>query len=144
MCYFFLQTSAPLSSKKRQLPHAHILLFLHPSHKFPNAEDIDHIISAEISKKDQNSYLYELVSKHMIPGPCGNAYRSLPCMKDGRCSKFFPRKYQDITVDDEDRFPIYRRNTHHVVSKNGVNLDNCYVVLYNPTLLRQYRAYLNV
>ncbi|KAH1209942.1 hypothetical protein GmHk_15G044338 [Glycine max] len=38
--------------KKRGLSHAHILIFLHPSNKYPNPEDFDNIISAEISNKD--------------------------------------------------------------------------------------------
>ena len=30
------------------MPHAHILLFLHPNNKYPTAEDINKIISVEI------------------------------------------------------------------------------------------------
>ncbi|KAF1893137.1 hypothetical protein Lal_00015568 [Lupinus albus] len=56
---------------KRGLPHAHLLLFLHPSNKYPSPEDIDRIISAEIPNHTNNPKLYNLVKSHMIHGPCG-------------------------------------------------------------------------
>ncbi|KAI5398344.1 hypothetical protein KIW84_063942 [Lathyrus oleraceus] len=77
--------------QKRGLPHAHILIFLHPSNKYPTPSDIDRIISAEIPDQDTNEELYNLVKTHMIHGPCGFAKRSSPCMKDGKCSKYFPK-----------------------------------------------------
>lgn len=39
--------------QKRGLPHAHILIFLHPSNKYPTPSDIDRIISAEIPDQDR-------------------------------------------------------------------------------------------
>ncbi|XP_072090419.1 uncharacterized protein [Arachis hypogaea] len=56
--------------QKRGLPHAHILLFLHKDDKFPTAEDIDKIISAEIPDKELDPEYFEAVEKHMIHGPC--------------------------------------------------------------------------
>ena len=83
----------PLSGKKRGLSHAHILIFLHPSNKYPNPKNIDNIISAEIPNKGTCPELYELVSKHMIHGPCGLPNRRAPCMVDGKCIRFFPKKF---------------------------------------------------
>ncbi|XP_058775634.1 uncharacterized protein LOC131649912 [Vicia villosa] len=59
--------------QKRGLPHAHILLFLHPSNKYPRPEDIDRIISAEVPDPLQHPRLYNLVKSHMVHGPCGLA-----------------------------------------------------------------------
>ncbi|KAL5132857.1 hypothetical protein HKD37_03G006282 [Glycine soja] len=56
--------------QKRGLSHAHILIFLHPSNKLPNPEDIDHIISAEVPNKHTHAELFEIVSSHMMHGPC--------------------------------------------------------------------------
>ncbi|KAF1872274.1 hypothetical protein Lal_00028182 [Lupinus albus] len=57
--------------QKRGLPHAYLLLFLHPSNKYPSPEDIDRIISAEIPNDIDDPELYNLVKSRMIPGPCG-------------------------------------------------------------------------
>lgn len=57
--------------QKRGLPHAHVLLFMHQSNKYPSVEDIDRIISAEIPSAIENPELHTLVQSHMIHGPCG-------------------------------------------------------------------------
>ncbi|PNX64152.1 helicase-like protein, partial [Trifolium pratense] len=69
--------------QKRGLPHAHILIFLHPSSKYPSPEDIDTIISAEIPNPDSDPELYNLVKKHMIHGPCGSSRLQSPCTVNG-------------------------------------------------------------
>ncbi|KAK7301999.1 hypothetical protein RJT34_12876 [Clitoria ternatea] len=131
--------------QKRGLPHAHILLFLHSSSKYPTPDDIDKIISAEIPNQDQNKDLYELVKTHMIHGPCGLANTSSPCMKNGKCSRYYPKKFQISTIVDQDGFPVYRRrNNGNEVEKNGIILDNRYVVPYNPQLLLKYQAHINI
>ncbi|KAH1099393.1 hypothetical protein GYH30_034850 [Glycine max] len=131
--------------QKRGLPHAHILIFLHPSNKYPNPEDIDNIISAEIPNKDIDLELYQIVSNHMMHGPCGLANKRAPCMANGKCFRFFPKKFQPATIVDQDGFPVYRRrDTRRTVQKQGVHLDNRFVVPYSPHLLLKYRTHLNV
>jgi hypothetical protein len=66
-------------------------------------------------------------------------------MTTGRCSKWFPKKFQAKTIVDHDGYPVYRRRaTGHTVVKNKVTLDNCSVVPYNPKLLLKYKAHLNM
>lgn len=61
----------------------------------------------------------------MMHGPCGVARQSSPCMANGRFTKYFPKKYVDATMFDEDGYPIYRRRDNgRVVFKDGVPLDN--------------------
>ncbi|KAK2417432.1 hypothetical protein QL285_039731 [Trifolium repens] len=137
--------------QKRGLPHAHILIFLHPASKYPQPSDIDKIISAEIPNPQTEEELYNLVKKHMIHGPCGDIVptnsrqKTAPCIKNGICSKFFPKKYVEETIVDKDGYPIYKRSANsHTVEKNGITMDNRYVVPYNRRLLLKYQAHINM
>ncbi|KAK9733232.1 hypothetical protein RND81_04G053500 [Saponaria officinalis] len=131
--------------QKRGLPHAHILLFLHRDHKFPEVADVDSIISAEIPSQHENPVLYDAVKEFMMHGPCGSANKNSPCMVGSKCSKHFSKKYTLRTTVDAEGYPLYkRRDNGAFVEKNGVHLDNGYVVPYNPKLLLKYRAHINI
>jgi hypothetical protein len=95
--------------QKRGLPHAHLLIFLHPSCKYPTPQDINKIISAEIPDQDSEPELYQLVKSHMIHGPCGTSNTTSPCMGTGICAKWFPKKFQEETIVDHQGYPVYRR-----------------------------------
>ncbi|XP_058775057.1 uncharacterized protein LOC131649304 [Vicia villosa] len=131
--------------QKRGLPHAHILVFLHPQSKYPTPSDIDKIICAEIPDPALHPRLYNLVSAHMMHGPCGRSRLRSPCMKNGKCSKYFPKNYQEATVVDADGYPLYRRRSNsHVILKNGISMDNRHVVPYNTRLILKYQAHINM
>lgn len=106
---------------------------------------MDRIISAEIPDKRQNPELYDLVKQFMVHGPCGTDNPSCPCMVQKKCSKNFPKKFQDETCVDADGYPVYRRrDTGNIIEKNGIPLDNRHVVPYNRDLLRKYQCHMNV
>ncbi|KAJ9558878.1 hypothetical protein OSB04_013492 [Centaurea solstitialis] len=131
--------------QKRGLPHAHICLFLHSSVKFPTAQDVDKVISAEIPDRKEDPELYDLVHEFMIHGPCGVDNPTCPCMIDGRCSKKFPKRFVNHTSTDADGYPVYmRRDNGHVVHKGDTTLNNGYVVPYNKVLLKRYQSHINV
>ena len=66
-------------------------------------------------------------------------------MDDGKCTKQFPKEFVEKTYAAADGYPHYRRrNDGKFVEKNGVYLDNRYVVPYNPYLSRKYNAHVNV
>ncbi|XP_062089097.1 uncharacterized protein LOC133795659 [Humulus lupulus] len=131
--------------QKRGLPHAHILLFLHQTMKNPSANHIDEIISAEIPDVNIDPDGYNAVNKFMIHGPCGKLNPNSPCMMQGKCTKYFPKKFKDQTIVDADGFPVYkRRNTGIHVEKKNVFLDNRYVVPYNRNFIVKYDAHINV
>jgi len=119
--------------QKCGLPHAHLLIFLHPTSKYPTANDINKVICTEIPCPINSPELHKCVQDHMLHGPCGISNKSLPCMKNGKCSRLFPKKFLRTTTISEDGFSHYRRrNDSLTVTKNDVCLDNRFVVPYNP------------
>nr|XP_049466952.1 uncharacterized protein LOC120952979 [Anopheles coluzzii] len=130
--------------QKHGLPHAHCLIILGDTDKPRSAADYDRLVSAEIPDQ-ANEELYETVSKCMMHGPCGRSNPQAPCMKDGVCSKRFPKQYTKETRQAEDGYPVYRRrNDGRKVVVKGVELDNRYVVPYNPWLCHKYNCHINV
>lgn len=92
--------------QKRGLPHAHILLWLKEKLR---PEKIDTIISAELPNPDGDPLMFDIVKANMIHGPCGLLNPESPCMKDGRCSKGYPKFLIAETITGDDGYPKYRR-----------------------------------
>jgi hypothetical protein len=67
--------------QKRCLPHAHVLLILHPDDKLKDTDDYDRIVSAELPDPNLNPAAYETVSKLMIQNCCGQHNLTAPCIK---------------------------------------------------------------
>ncbi|GJV28743.1 ATP-dependent DNA helicase RRM3-like protein [Tanacetum coccineum] len=80
-----------------------------------------------------------------MQGPCGADNPSCPCTVDYKCTKKFPKQFNESTVIDDNGYAIYkRRNYGSAIKKSGTDLHNGYVVPYNPGLLRRYQAHINV
>lgn len=128
--------------QKRGLPHAHILLTLDSTDKI---NDIDKFVSAEIPDISVNPKLHNLVKKHMIHGPCGLLNPNSVCMRDGKCSKNFPKDFCNATQANVKGYPVYMRRDNGIsVDVRGHSVDNRYVVPYNPYLLAKFDCHLNV
>ncbi|CAF2140003.1 BnaA02g16960D [Brassica napus] len=132
--------------QKRGLPHAHILLWFGDHSRTPNPEEIDKIISAELSDKQKDPEAYELVAKHMIHGPCGVHRPRSPYMKNHVCAKKFSRPFTQSTSIDKSGYIIYRRRKNEIanVLKDEILLDNASVIPYNIEILKKYAAHINV
>ncbi|GJQ89676.1 putative PIF1 DNA helicase/replication protein A1-like protein [Tanacetum coccineum] len=131
--------------QKRGLPHCHILLWLEEEDKLTTPSHIDKYISAEIPDKEEDPELYQIVKDHMMHGPYGPENPSCPCTVDFKCTKKFPKQFNESTFIDESGYAIYRRrNDGNSIKKNGSDLHNGYVVPYNPGLLRRYQSHINV
>ncbi|WVZ63152.1 hypothetical protein U9M48_012810 [Paspalum notatum var. saurae] len=131
--------------QKRGLPHAHIIIWLLQDTSQPTPAFIDKFISAEIPDPNEDPLAYALVAEHMMHGPCGPAFPRCPCMKNGKCSKGYPKPFQEVTSLTEDGFALYKRpDNSRFVEKGGVRLDNRWVVPYNMYLLKKFQAHINV
>ena len=134
--------------QKRGLPHCHLLLTLTEDCKIREIEDIDKIVSAEFPDP-ADVQLHNLVVKQMVYGPCGALNPQCICMEDGKCKKDFPKSFNEVTKDNVNGYPVYKRpNNRRVILKfvkgAEVEVDNRFVVPYNPFLLRYFEAHINV
>lgn len=135
--------------QKRGLPHVHILLWLEQQ---VNPNKIDTFISAELPDPREDSILFAIVSSNMIHGPCGAFNPQSPCMKDGKCTKRFPKRFLNNTQTGDDGYPSYRRRSpvdggiafEKLIKKNKTTIDNRWVVPYCPLLCRTFKAHINV
>ena len=144
--FFFVSVLYTIEFQKRGLPHVHILVWLEGNTKDPRPSFIDSIICAEIPDKSSDPLGYSLVDEFMMHGPCGQLNQNCPCMQNNKCSKFFPKGNEVNTIVGEDGFVQYMRrpDTGHFVERYGVKLDNKWVVPYNMTLLKRFRAHINI
>ncbi|TKR59316.1 hypothetical protein L596_029006 [Steinernema carpocapsae] len=134
--------------QKRGLPHIHMLLMLREEDKLRTPEQVDSLVWAEIPDPTEFPRLHEIVTRHMMHGPCGNHNLRSPCMEKlkTKCAKKYPMGYSEETVLEEAQKPRYRRreSAPHFVGRNGVRMDSKWVVPYNPYLLTKYNAHINV
>ncbi|XP_065651177.1 uncharacterized protein LOC136079369 [Hydra vulgaris] len=131
--------------QNRGLPHVHILLHFANDDKLETAYDINNLISAEIPDPIVNRDLYDVVKTCMIHGPCGILNPNSPCMKDEVCSKNYPKEFNVNTVAVQNGYLCYRRRDNGlVINIKGNNVDNRWVIPYNPWLSKKYQAHINV
>lgn len=129
--------------QKRGLPHCHMLIFLQPSHKMNTVAAIDRYITAELPHPQKEQQLWEIVTRHMVHGPCGKKNPNSSCMEAGHCTKKFPKPYQSETQLPPNGYPLYRRRKPQDNCSTTFP-DNSYVVPYNKDLLLKYNAHINV
>ncbi|CAN1778541.1 ATP-dependent DNA helicase pif1 [Linum perenne] len=102
-------------------------------------------IAAELPDPEIDPLGYETVTKFMLHGPCGAANLNSPCMKNGVCSKGFPKAFCSTTTTDQFGYVVYRRRDLGITAtKGGTVLDNRYVVPFNRNLLVLFQAHINV
>ena len=117
--------------------------------KLKTTDDYDAIVSAEIPDPCHER-LHTLVLQHMIH------HHTPACMKDGFCTKWFPKDFCTCTGTEESGYPLYRRlspqnggQTAVVILNKGrkkfkKHVNNSLVVPYNAGLLLKFECHLNV
>ena len=72
-------------------------------------------------------------------------------MKDGKCSKKYPKEFMPLTEQGQDGYPEYSRRSpagghtcRIFVKQVEHEIDNQWIVPYNPWVLRQMNCHVNV
>ena len=131
--------------RKRGLPHCHLLIILAENCKVRVPLDIDNLISAEIPDEDESPELYNIVKKTMVHGPCGVLNPKSPCMKDNECSKDYPKSFNEKTALAVNGYPLYqRRDNGRTITVGNHEIDNRWIVPYNPYLTLKFGAHINL
>lgn len=76
---------------------------------------------------------FSLVQEFMIYGPCGSADLNSPCMRDGECSKRYPKPFRsEIAFDEAGQLAIHYTGTERkngiLTWKGNVQADNQWVL----------------
>ncbi|XP_021762956.1 uncharacterized protein LOC110727683 [Chenopodium quinoa] len=91
----------------------------------------------------------KFVLRHMMHGPCGRLNPECPCMrkKDNviSCKNGYPKQFTVQTTTNKDGYPCYKRtDTGEQLKVRNAQLDNRWVVPYNPYLTSLFDCHLNV
>ena len=96
-----------------------MLLYVRAEYIAKTSDDIDRVISAEISEKEAYPVLHEIILTQ-------NIHRCSPerCLKeDGTCAKRFFRPLVESTQIETDSFPLYRRDPVKSLSFDQIQGD---------------------
>ena len=128
MLYYFYV----IEFQKRGLPHCHLLVSLKEEDKPGNdVELIDKIVSTKLNVEDED---LKKKLKHMTHGRCVKFNANAPCMKDGVCSRGFPKPLKKETTISPNGYPQYARR----------NEEDRWCIPYNPYLIKRYDCHINV
>ncbi|GKB63328.1 ATP-dependent DNA helicase PIF1-like protein [Tanacetum coccineum] len=105
--------------QKGGIPHVHILLWLEEHYKCITPSQIDDIISAEIPCQAEDPKGYKVVTEFMLHCPCGKDANYAPCNIEEKCSKHFPKAFNEESIIDADGYPIYHRRDNKSSATKG-------------------------
>ncbi|GBM03504.1 hypothetical protein AVEN_95400-1 [Araneus ventricosus] len=63
----------------------------------------------ELPNPESDPMLHGVIKTQMIHCPCGSINPLPPCMKEGKCTKRYPRIFLKDTQTGHDGYPLYRR-----------------------------------
>ncbi|VDL83924.1 unnamed protein product, partial [Nippostrongylus brasiliensis] len=130
--------------QKRGLPHCHMLLILKNDFKPRIGSEVDTFCCGEVPNAQEEPELFEAVKKFMVHRRCGASDPNSPCMRDGHCSKKFPKELRNATSVHFDGYPELRRRGQYFISIDENEYGDQWIVPYNPYLLLKYNSHINV
>ncbi|EGT30965.1 hypothetical protein CAEBREN_12265 [Caenorhabditis brenneri] len=83
--------------------------------------------------------------RFMVQEPCGIDEPKAPCMRNGNCSKRFPKEFQDETKWEMNGYPLYARPDDGKSFKSQrCDRTNQHIVPYNELLLLLFESHTNL
>ncbi|GBM54780.1 hypothetical protein AVEN_202284-1 [Araneus ventricosus] len=80
----------------------------------------------------------------MIHGPGGTLNPNSLCMREGVCTKQYPKEFREKIEENINGYQIFQRKCAESVRVSRYDLDNRWVVPYNPWLSKKFNASINV
>ncbi|GBM93977.1 hypothetical protein AVEN_22644-1 [Araneus ventricosus] len=65
-------------------------------------------------------------------------------MREGVCTKQYPKEFREKTEENINGYPVYQRKCTESISVSRHDLDNGWVVPYNPGLSKKFNAPINI
>ncbi|KAK6764532.1 hypothetical protein RB195_024742 [Necator americanus] len=130
--------------QKRGLPHCHMLLIMKEGWKVRTVEEVDIAVSAEIPNEETEPDAHTAVTSFMLHRKCGIENSNSPCMRDGKCSKRFPKALREETSMEVNGYPTYRRRNCTTVEVSGHEYSDEWVVPTNLYLLTKFQCHVNL
>ena len=132
--------------QRRGLLHAYLLLIFADADQLHTQADYNDVVCAETPDAKTERELYKIIATPQMHGSCGLLNPKCPCMHVGICKDRYAKDFNDITLDNSDAYPMYRRrdNSRMVHTLSGVLLNNSWVVPYNRALSLRYNCHLIV
>lgn len=123
----------------------HLLVTLDECSAPKTSADVDKFIRATIPDPVVEHELHEMVKRHHIHGPC-DIGDSVCLDEQGRCTKHFPKPFRLESLIGETGYadPARPDDGPCIEYRNGKVAHNGFVVAYNPQLLLEFDAHVNV
>lgn len=114
----------------------HLLLSLFPRSRPSSPANIDSIIQVSWPDPNHETQLFEIIKHCMVHGPCGQAFLHVPCMRNGKCSKGYPKPFQPVTIMMNEGYPTYAQPSDgQTYDVGGFPTNNRWIMPYNPYLI---------
>ena len=107
---------------------------------------IDDVVSAELPSATKYPMLHSIVARWMVHEPCDQRplSRCRVARSQGTCSRGYPKAIASETQVEGDGYVYYRRRGLFTAERNGVIINDQWVLPYNPKLLILFNCHINV
>ncbi len=108
--------------------------------------DYDSIVLTKISDLTIHFLAYKIVINIMIYDLYGIMNPKTLYIKNGIYQKHYPKFFQKSIQENDNKYSAYHRqdNGYFIETRNQIQLDNRWIMLYNLKLITKYNVYINV